>query len=108
MTAELLNNSQPYPAEAHLGFERFRHRGEHDSAERSIQAAWIDMNSRNGSTCEALDGILGEFSTERDARVAGTVMQWLGSSVGMAWLRQTFMDAGGDVVYPPVVRPTNR
>jgi hypothetical protein len=68
------------PAEAHVGFERDRHRGERYNAERTLQAAWPDMNSRHGSTCEALDGILGEFSTARDARVAGTVIQWLGSS----------------------------
>jgi len=108
MAAHLAQESQPYPATEHLGFERFRHRGEHDNAERTIQAAWLDMNTREGSPCEVLDGILGEFSTARDARVAGTVIQWLGSSVGMAWLRQTFLEAGGDIVYPPSARPTNR
>jgi len=107
-TDVLDRSEQPYPAEAHLGLPRFRYRGERDNAERSIQGAWLDMNTRHNSTCETLDGILGEFSTERDAYVAGTVIQWLGSAVGMAWLRQTFLDAGGDIVYPPVVRPTNR
>jgi hypothetical protein len=66
------------------------------------------MNTKAGSTCAALDRLLGECSTERDARVAGTVIQWLGSSVGMAWLRQAFLDAGGDIVYPPARRDANR
>jgi len=103
-----LAERQPYEAQAHLGLARFRHRGEHDLAERALQSAWLDANTRNDSTCDHLDGILGEFSTERDAEVAGTVIQWLGSAVGMAWLRQTFSDAGGDVLYPPVQRHVNR
>lgn len=98
---EFDEGTQPYASSCHMGMERFRARGESDVAERTLRAAWVDMNTGGGSTCRILDGILGEPSSARDAMVAGTVIQWLGKSMGMAWLRQTFQLAGGDVVYPP-------
>lgn len=101
MEDELDEGQQPYAADRHMGMERFRGRGETDVAERTLRAAWVELNTKGGSTCNTLDGILGEPSSERDAMVAGTVIQWLGTSVGMSWLRETFRAAGGEIVYPP-------
>lgn len=95
------DEQQPYAATAHLGLARFRDRGVMDRAARTIAASWADLMTADGTTYRKLDGVLGEPSSERDAMVAATVIKWLGTSLGMNWLRSAFVDAGGDLTYPP-------
>lgn len=38
--------------------------------------------------------------TDRDRRVAATVIQWLGSNVGMCFLSQALTEAGGGLIWP--------
>lgn len=72
-----------------------RHRGRHEyrfadhPAERIFAGAWQREHERG-----LLDYLLAEDNnrpcgevTDRDAEVAATVAQWLGSPVGLAWVR---------------------
>jgi len=40
-------------------------------------------------------------TTHRDRVVAETVIQWLGSNCGMAFLQETLRSIGGDIKWPP-------
>ena len=39
--------------------------------------------------------------TERDHIVAETIIQWLGSNVGMSFVDETLKAVGGQLIYPP-------
>jgi hypothetical protein len=45
--------------------------------------------------------------TERDRLVAGTVIQWLGSNVGMCLMQEALKHCGGKLVWPDKQDPTS-
>lgn len=64
--------------------------------ERAFVAAWITMNEKNYANGRLLDIIMGEnwTVTKRDSQVAATIIQWLGTNVGMGFLRRAFTEGG--------------
>lgn len=84
----------PYRMDAHLGMPCRQVRAINNRAERAMVGAWaVQMQSR-GDNHSVLNNILGEQSTERDARVAATVIQWLGSGKGQLFLADALKGAG--------------
>lgn len=78
----------------HVGFSADRLSRE--PREKVFAEAWKKINSKPYVTFEYLI----PYPTERDATVAATVMQWLGSPVGFDWLEDTLNKAGYKVKRP--------
>ena len=76
------------PARVHEGNRP--HRLKSNPAEAKFAAAWKDTNMK----CDTLEFLMGDGNTrnydvsDRDRLIAATVIQWLGSPVGGAWLNQ--------------------
>lgn len=72
------------------------HRLRDNPAERRLAKAWAKINTDHGG--QVLRYLLAKDNnrpademTARDAEVAATVIQWLGSPVGLSWLRDTLL-----------------
>ena len=69
----------------HEGLSKIRlHPAADNDREVSFAEQWKDQNS---GMCHTLLYLIPDC-TERDATVAATIIQWLGSNVGMAFLRE--------------------
>jgi hypothetical protein len=55
-----------------------------------VKRAWAEID-------EARELTTGELYSQRDATVAATVIQWLGTNVGFCWLEETLKKAGYSV-----------
>lgn len=79
------------------------HRISRNPAEAVFAAEWAKENERNtlNRGCGTLDWLLHgdgaecwpEKTTKAEAVVAATVVQWLGSPVGMSWVKRTLAKA---------------
>lgn len=67
------------------------HRFKDNPAEKAFATAWDTYNVQ-GHTLEYLlgNGVQREPATPREIEVAATVVQWLGSPVGLCFLRDVF------------------
>jgi len=55
-----------------------------------VKRSWAEID-------EARELTTGELYSQRDAVVAATIVQWLGTNVGFCWLEETLKKAGYDV-----------
>jgi Pretoxin HINT domain len=67
----------------HVGLNT--HRLEQNPLEKRFAVDWEKMNNRYCSA-PIIEYLLGEYWTERDAQVAATIIQWLGSPVGSRFI----------------------
>jgi len=76
----------------HKGIHQNRLNLNRNQLERDFAKAWEEMNAVNSEGYSALDHLLSEnnnnptMSSQRDASVAATVIQWLGSGVGQGFI----------------------
>ena len=70
----------------HEGFHKDRLRKNRDNPrEVAFAEQWIFENDWGPRKCKMLDALIPD-ATKRDAEVAATIIQWLGSNVGMGFL----------------------
>lgn len=85
-------NPTPWnPEYPHRGY--LYHRVEWDALERAFAQDWESANIVRPCLQEILDPALGHV-TRRDRYVAATVIQWLGTNVGYAFLFQALHKGG--------------
>lgn len=79
------------------------HRLEREPLERLFADEWRELNTGHGRGHGPLAYMLAEDRnhprgevTERDAMVAATVIQWLGSNVGQCFLREVMSKHQGE------------
>lgn len=89
----------------HVGFESQRVvflNSPMDMLERVLAFRWMEENAKKWCTLDRLvynqEDCHG--ATQRDARVAATVIQWLGTAVGYSFLKQCLEEAGFKVEPP--------
>lgn len=71
----------------HIGFHSDRlHPDADNPREVAFAEQWLKINTQALSK-PLLEYLLSEYPTERDAQVAATVVQWLGTNVGMSFIR---------------------
>lgn len=70
--------------------------------EKALADRWEDDNPPVGSrgTQPVLNALIPDC-TQRDASVAATVVQWMGSQVGFAFLQEALAQAGLEIVKSP-------
>lgn len=74
------------------------HRYKNNPDEKRAALAWQELNKLDGRSRSMFDDLMEEspgdamntLASPRDRQVASTVVQWLGSPVGFAWLCDTF------------------
>lgn len=67
--------------------------------ERALAAAWQASNKpRVGQGSEPILTQLFKDPTQRDAEVAATIVQWMGSQIGFLFLKEALADAGLEIV----------
>lgn len=88
----------------HVGYKPHRTIYDRGDLERIFAYHWFERNdARSSRSTLLLQSLLNdsgdEFEpmTQRDARVAATVVQWLGTNVGFSFVCQAFRDAGYDI-----------
>lgn len=75
----------PNPDHPHVGLSAYRlHPDQCNPREVAFAAQW-SLEQRQGNV---LKHLLGRDYSDRDAAVAATVIQWLGSNVGMSFLEE--------------------
>jgi len=72
----------------HVGF--YPDRLKHSERETAFAKAWKHENTVPGKT-QLLMQLIPD-ATERDAQVAATIIQWLGTNVGMCFLHDVVRD----------------
>lgn len=66
--------------------------------EKMFAKAWANMLRSGGPSLDTLDYVLSDDNnspvpcSERDRRVANTVIQWLGSPIGWRWLTEVMSE----------------
>lgn len=92
------------PPLEHVGFESQRvvfESSPMDRLERALAFRWMEENAREWCTLDRLVcGENGHGATQRDAEVAATVIQWLGTAVGYSFLQRCFEEAGFKIKPP--------
>jgi hypothetical protein len=75
-----------------------KHRWKANPEEKRFALAWAGVDERNLDYMLSTDQQFPPTASDRDRVVAATVMQWLGSPVGQAWLRDLGYERkdGGD------------
>lgn len=72
---------------SHIGFHSNRlHPDADNPREVAFAEQWAKINHRHLSRPQ-LEYLIPDNFTERDAQVAATVIQWLGTNVGMSFIR---------------------
>lgn len=99
--------------EAALKFWRVEHVGmfsgrtKHNELERAFAEAWQADNSNPAGTlnillgtetCPATGGTFPAYITQRDATIAATVIQWLGTNGGKSFLQRVFAECGYRII----------
>ena len=59
---------------------------------------WDRENDRKGFGRPVLDALIEDW-TNRDAEVAATLIQWLGSNVGFSFLEESLVKCGYSITY---------
>lgn len=73
----------------HEGVSTYRlHPDANNPREVALAKAWKEQNERG----HTLQWLIGDNHSQRDATVAATIIQWLGSNVGAAFLRDVIKD----------------
>lgn len=83
----------------HVGFESQRvvfASSSMDMLERILAFRWMEENKAEWCTLDRLvhNQEDGHGATQRDAEVAATVIQWLGTAVGYSFLKRCLNEAG--------------
>jgi len=90
----------------HVGYRPERCNHPCGDLERQFAYKWLEVNTRPGASVPLLVRLLdterdGSYSfsaiSQRDAHVAATMMQWLGTNVGFGFLLEVLEQAGYDV-----------
>ena len=88
----------------HVGFESQRvvfADSPMDLLERVLAFRWMEENAREWCTLDRLVcSEEGQGATQRDAEVAATVIQWLGTAVGYSFLERCMKEAGFKIEPP--------
>jgi hypothetical protein len=97
-----------------LPYPKFKHRGihhertKHTPLEAVFAQVWEDANKVDGGEACLLMCLMGESRkelTQRDADVAATIFQWLGSPVGRTYVYQALASAGLQLRLPTGLPP---
>jgi len=71
----------------HVGYDEHRLNVAYpDNGEMAFAKAWVDKNAERGS-CDFLPLLIPQ-PTQRDAKVAATIIQWLGTNIGSGFLAE--------------------
>jgi hypothetical protein len=108
MDDEIKGGIQPAEPLEHVGFEPQRVVWESspmDRLERVLAFRWMEENGlQEWCTLDRLVYSPSDGShtgaTQRDARVAATVIQWLGTAVGYSFLKKCLEEAGFEIEPP--------
>ena len=88
----------------HVGFESQRivfAQSPMASLERILAFRWMEENAKEWCTLDRLVcSTDGHGATQRDAEVAATVVQWLGTAVGYSFLTRCLKEAGFKIEPP--------
>jgi len=69
----------------HVGYDKHRLDVNYpENGERALAEAWVKQNADRGSS--GFLGLLVPAPDQRDAKVAATIIQWLGTNIGSAFL----------------------
>lgn len=73
-----------------------------DMLERILAFRWMEENNKEWCILDSLvyDPKTGLGATQRDAEVAATVIQWLGTAIGYSFLERCFEEAGFKIQPP--------
>lgn len=77
-----------HPIKPHIGKSAYRLNLNQDNPR---EVAFAKQWSKEQDEGHILANLIGKDFTDRDAMVAATVIQWLGSNVGMSFLEESIM-----------------
>lgn len=88
---------------AHVGFEAQRVVFPSGDLERTFAFRWVERNREEWCLLDRLLSTEADprGATERDAKVAATVIQWLGTNVGFGFIRSCLEEAGYKIIETP-------
>lgn len=93
------------PKPEHVGYKAHRTLFPGGDLERAFSYCWYERNAQDPLLLDKiLNGTDGhdesQETIQRDARVAATIIQWLGTNIGLSFLARVFETAGCRFEYP--------